>query len=125
VKEHQAMSQSLTRPTVKAGVPHVIASDAILRQIWSSRLRKHCLMAISGITSFGQNNLSCPLRTNGGQFVTLLIALGRRVEKRKNPWNHKGNQGFSLIGPAGFEPTTSTTAKRFIDDSKSLFSKVF
>ncbi|MCY2977190.1 MAG: phytanoyl-CoA dioxygenase family protein [Planctomycetota bacterium] len=38
VKEHQAMSQSLTRPTVKAGVPHVIASDAILRQILTLRI---------------------------------------------------------------------------------------
>ncbi|MEI7459648.1 MAG: phytanoyl-CoA dioxygenase family protein [Pirellula sp.] len=38
VKEHRAMSQSLTRPTVKAGVPHVIASDAILRQILTLRI---------------------------------------------------------------------------------------
>ena len=38
VKEHRAMSPSLTRPTVKAGVPHVIASDAILRQILTLRI---------------------------------------------------------------------------------------
>ena len=27
----------------------------------------------------------------------------------KKPLDSQGNQGFSLIGPAGFEPTTSTT----------------
>ena len=32
-------------------------------------------------------------------------------EKRKNPANPLGNAGFSLIGPAGFEPTTSTTPR--------------
>ncbi len=38
VKEHRAMSKSLTRPTVKAGVPHVFASDAILHQILTLRI---------------------------------------------------------------------------------------
>ncbi len=32
-------------------------------------------------------------------------------EKRKNPANPLGITGFSLIGPAGFEPTTSTTPR--------------
>ncbi len=32
-------------------------------------------------------------------------------EKRKNPANPLGNAGFSSIGPAGFEPTTSTTPR--------------
>ena len=31
--------------------------------------------------------------------------------KRKNPANSLENAGFSSIGPAGFEPTTSTTPK--------------
>ena len=34
------------------------------------------------------------------------------TEKRKNPANNKVFAGFSLIGPAGFEPTTSTTPRR-------------
>jgi len=29
----------------------------------------------------------------------------------KKPLESQGNQGFSLIGPAGFEPTTSTTPR--------------
>ena len=29
----------------------------------------------------------------------------------KKPLDSQGNQGFSLIGPAGFEPTTSTTPR--------------
>ena len=33
------------------------------------------------------------------------------IEKRKNPANHLRNAGFSSIGPAGFEPTTSTTPR--------------
>jgi hypothetical protein len=33
------------------------------------------------------------------------------LRKRKTPWNLLRNQGFSLIGPAGFEPTTSTTPR--------------
>ena len=32
-------------------------------------------------------------------------------EKRKNPANSLENAGFSSIGPAGFEPTTSTTPR--------------
>ena len=33
------------------------------------------------------------------------------IKKRKNPANPLGIAGFSSIGPAGFEPTTSTTPK--------------
>ena len=29
----------------------------------------------------------------------------------KKPLGSQGTQGFSLIGPAGFEPTTSTTPR--------------
>lgn len=38
VLDNSRASQSLTRPTVKAGVPHVIASDAVLRQMLTLRL---------------------------------------------------------------------------------------
>ena len=32
-------------------------------------------------------------------------------QETKKPLESQGNQGFSLIGPAGFEPTTSTTPR--------------
>ena len=38
VKENSAESQSFSRPTVKAGVPHVIASDDLLRQMLTLRI---------------------------------------------------------------------------------------
>ena len=37
--------------------------------------------------------------------------------KRKNPANSLENAGFSSIGPAGFEPTTSTTLRLKHTDS--------
>lgn len=38
VKEHLAKSTLLTRPTIKAGVPHMIASDEILHQMLTLRI---------------------------------------------------------------------------------------
>ena len=44
-----------------------------------------------------------------GAISDTLDADSHSTEKRKNPANNKVFAGFSLIGPAGFEPTTSTT----------------
>jgi hypothetical protein len=38
VKENWAKSQSFSRPTIKAGIPHVIASDDLLRQMLTLRI---------------------------------------------------------------------------------------
>lgn len=38
VKDNSVASQSFSRPTVKAGVPHVIASDDLLRQMLTLRI---------------------------------------------------------------------------------------
>ncbi|MCA9195079.1 MAG: phytanoyl-CoA dioxygenase family protein [Planctomycetales bacterium] len=38
VKDNSTMSPSFSRPTIKAGVPHVIASDALLRQMLTLRI---------------------------------------------------------------------------------------
>lgn len=38
VKEHSTKSQNFSRPTIKAGVPHVIASDEILHQMLTLRI---------------------------------------------------------------------------------------
>jgi hypothetical protein len=51
------------------------------------------------------------IRVKSSQFLTILRAPKREVGKRKNPAYPLGNAGFSLIGPAGFEPTTSTTPR--------------
>ena len=31
---------------------------------------------------------------------------GRNENEKKKPWCHKGNQGFSIVGVKGFEPST-------------------
>ena len=38
VKDNSTKSQSFSRPTIKAGVPHVIASDELLRQMLTLRI---------------------------------------------------------------------------------------
>lgn len=38
VKDHTARSSAFSRPTIKAGVPHVIANDQILRQMLTLRI---------------------------------------------------------------------------------------
>ncbi len=38
IKDHSGKSPKFTRPTIKGGVPHVIASDEILRQMLTLRL---------------------------------------------------------------------------------------
>ena len=49
--------------------------------------------------------------TISDNFEDLDVDLECDLETRKNPANPMGNAGFSQIGPAGFEPTTSTTPK--------------
>jgi hypothetical protein len=49
----------------------------------------------------------CPLGANSDTFDSA----DGSAEKRKNPATNKVFAGFSLIGPAGFEPTTSTTPR--------------
>ncbi len=53
-------------------------------------------------------SLSSPSRSSRLRVPDLLVL----VKKRKNPRNHRGFQGFQRIGPAGFEPTTSTTPRK-------------
>ena len=66
----------------------------------------HRLEEIKGVRPSAPVDL-CHLGANS----LTLDADSHSTEKRKNPWNHKEIQGFSLIGPAGFEPTTSTTPR--------------
>ena len=46
-----------------------------------------------------------------GAISDTLDGYSHSTEKRKNPANPLRNAGFSSIGPAGFEPTTSTTPR--------------
>ena len=72
----------------------------------------HRLEEIKGVRPSAPVDL-CHLGANS----LTLDADSHSTEKRKNPWNHKEIQGFSLIGPAGFEPTTSTTPRKESADS--------
>jgi hypothetical protein len=48
VKDNSAESKSFSRPTVKAGVPHVIASDDLLRQMLTLRIHLDEVTAENG-----------------------------------------------------------------------------
>ena len=57
------------------------------------------------------------------RFPDNLGSLCGSVEKRKNPANTKVFTGFPSIGPAGFEPTTSTTPRLERSDEKPTKTK--
>ncbi len=70
-------------------------------------------------TSPGQPSLSRRKRTRGSPPCYSNTAIGSRrfikateddgtvaTKTKKKPWCHKGNQGFSIVGVKGFEPST-------------------